>query len=107
MLDPLNLSRCIRLVPHDDNQGGFFCAVFEKNSNWGSSGIVYDQSADGFAIYNNEKLRQKPMIEELDEFAKWFEAEQQRNWEENNTPQEERIDIGLSKIVNKPIVDKE
>jgi len=26
--DPYNLRRCVRLLPHDDNQGGFFCAVF-------------------------------------------------------------------------------
>ena len=99
MEDPLNLSRCIRLVPHDDNQGGFFCAVFEKTADWGSSGIVYDQSADGFSVYNNDKVRQKPIMEELDEFAKWFEAEQKKQWEAKNVPQAERIDIGLSKIV--------
>jgi 16S rRNA C967 or C1407 C5-methylase (RsmB/RsmF family) len=34
--DPLNLKRCLRLYPHDDNQGGFFCAVFEKTESWGS-----------------------------------------------------------------------
>lgn len=28
--DPLNLKKCIRLYPHDDNQGGFFVAVFRK-----------------------------------------------------------------------------
>ena len=28
--DPLNLKRCLRIFPHDDNQGGFFVAVFEK-----------------------------------------------------------------------------
>lgn len=28
--DPLNLKRCMRFFPHDDNQGGFFVAVFEK-----------------------------------------------------------------------------
>jgi 16S rRNA C967 or C1407 C5-methylase (RsmB/RsmF family) len=27
-LDPLNLKRCLRIFPHDDNQGGFFVAVF-------------------------------------------------------------------------------
>ena len=26
--DPLNLRRCMRFFPHDDNQGGFFVAVF-------------------------------------------------------------------------------
>ena len=28
--DPLHLSRCIRLYPHDDNQGGFFVALFVR-----------------------------------------------------------------------------
>ena len=32
MKDPLNLKRCMRLYPHDDNQGGFFLAVFRKKS---------------------------------------------------------------------------
>jgi hypothetical protein len=30
MQDPLKLQRAMRLYPHDDNQGGFFVAVFEK-----------------------------------------------------------------------------
>jgi len=29
-MDPLNLKYCMRFFPHDDNQGGFFTAVFEK-----------------------------------------------------------------------------
>lgn len=28
--DPLNLKRCMRIFPHDENQGGFFVAVFTK-----------------------------------------------------------------------------
>lgn len=30
--DPYNLRRCLRLLPHDDNQGGFFCAVLTKTA---------------------------------------------------------------------------
>lgn len=42
--DPLNLERCMRFYPHDDNQGGFFCAIFEKDENWGTDigGIKHD-----------------------------------------------------------------
>lgn len=32
LADPLNLKHCLRFFPQDDNQGGFFCAVFERLS---------------------------------------------------------------------------
>jgi len=42
--DPLNLKRCLRLFPHDDdNQGGFFVAVFTKILDDPSEGFVYDE----------------------------------------------------------------
>ena len=41
--DPLNLSRCMRFYPHDDNQGGFFVAVFRKKEDM-PSGHIYDTS---------------------------------------------------------------
>ena len=41
-VDPLNLKRCIRVFPHDYNQGGFFVAVFTKLNEDTDEGIVYD-----------------------------------------------------------------
>jgi multisite-specific tRNA:(cytosine-C5)-methyltransferase len=74
--DPLGLQKCLRLLPHDDNQGGFFCAVFEKSENWGSDigGIKHDP---GMLLdaWEDKSVRQKSVTDELDEFAKWFEAE--------------------------------
>jgi len=36
------MARCLRLYPHDDNQGGFFCAVFEKTETIGRGGTALD-----------------------------------------------------------------
>lgn len=33
-LDRFRLNRCMRLVPHDQNTGGFFVAIFQKTSKW-------------------------------------------------------------------------
>lgn len=39
--DPLNLKRCLRIFPHDANQGGFFVAVFTKILD-NHEGFIYD-----------------------------------------------------------------
>lgn len=39
--DPLNLRRCMRFFPHDNNQGGFFVAVFTKILD-DHEGFIYD-----------------------------------------------------------------
>jgi 16S rRNA C967 or C1407 C5-methylase (RsmB/RsmF family) len=65
--DPFNLSRCVRLLPHDDNQGGFFCAVFQKDAEWG---VKPKQEGN---LFGNGP--QKSTLEELDEFASWFAKE--------------------------------
>lgn len=43
MSDPLNLGHCLRFYPHDDNQGGFFCAVFERLDE-DDTGFIADDS---------------------------------------------------------------
>ena len=50
--DPLNLKRCIRLYPHDDNQGGFFVALFVRLGD-------HDKKIDGDMgdAWNNSKIR--------------------------------------------------
>ena len=69
--DPLNLRRCMRFFPHDDNQGGFFVAVFQKLVDQ-PSGTIEDPSMQMDA-WNNTNVRQKSILDELDEFSKWFE----------------------------------
>ena len=40
--DPLNLKRCLRIMPHDDNQGGFFVAVLTKLIDTDEGGFIQD-----------------------------------------------------------------
>ena len=42
-IDPLGLRNCMRFLPHDDNQGGFFVAVFEKIHDF-DDGLIKDES---------------------------------------------------------------
>jgi hypothetical protein len=53
--DPLNLKYCMRFFPHDDNQGGFFVAVFEKLIDE-EDGITFDEDYKMDA-WNNPKVR--------------------------------------------------
>ena len=86
--DPLNLERCMRFYPHDDNQGGFFCAVFEKLAA-DESGFVDDPSLLEDA-WNNENIRQKPVMDELEEFARWYEDEVKKQDDIQGIPEELR-----------------
>jgi len=95
--DPYGLRRCMRFYPHDDNQGGFFVAVFEKLVH-DKSGIVHDSSYQMNA-WENEKVRQKDVLTELEEFATWFEDAQKKHYEEKKVPKEEQEDLGLLKQV--------
>ena len=97
MRDPLNLSRCMRFYPHDDNQGGFFVAVFEKHADV-PSGQIYDDSLSMDA-WANENVRQRPLLDELADFASWFETEQRKNDDREGVPESEREDLGLSASV--------
>lgn len=58
--DPLNLSRCLRIFPHDQNQGGFFVAVFTKIYDE-HDGIVYDEMYEMNA-WDDPNIRQKPIL---------------------------------------------
>ena len=84
------MARCMRLYPHDDNQGGFFVAVIEK------SGGTESQETDPWL---NTKIRQKPILEELAEFSKWYEEIYAQHCEENNIPEEFRKVLQMSKEV--------
>jgi hypothetical protein len=58
--DPLNLKRCMRIYPHDDNQGGFFVAVFTKVMD-DKEGLVYDELYEMDA-WEDPNVRQKPIL---------------------------------------------
>mmetsp|Transcript_17005 Transcript_17005/g.26223 ORF Transcript_17005/g.26223 Transcript_17005/m.26223 type:complete len:476 (-) Transcript_17005:292-1719(-) len=69
--DPLGLKNCMRFYPHDDNQGGFFVCVMEKI--WDEDdGIIQDDDYTMDA-WNNPKIRQKEIIDDLDDFVNDFE----------------------------------
>lgn len=70
--DPLNLKFCMRFFPHNDNQGGFFVAVFEKLIDE-EDGITFDEDYKMDA-WNNPKVRQKEIIDDLDEFIQDLEV---------------------------------
>ena len=53
--DPLNLKRCMRFFPHDDNQGGFFVAVFEKMHDE-EDGLIIDSGYSKDA-WSNPRVR--------------------------------------------------
>jgi len=40
-------------------------------------------------------VRQKPILDDLEEFARWFEAEYKRHCEEDNIPENEREKVNL------------
>lgn len=65
--DPLNLKRCMRFFPHDDNQGGFFVAVFEKLLDT-DDGLIMDSGYKKDA-WNNPKVRQREIKDELADFV--------------------------------------
>ena len=88
------MKRCLRFYPQDDNQGGFFVAVFEKHADVGS-GRIEDKSGVMDA-WSDKRVRQKDMLSEVDDFAKWFEEEQKKAYDKDNVPVSEREDLGLS-----------
>ena len=59
--DPLNLKFCLRLYPHDDNQGGFFVAVLKRVEN-DDSKLTGDDLADPWL---NTKIREEPILDQL------------------------------------------
>lgn len=91
--DPLNLKRCMRLYPQDDNQGGFFVCTLEKSDN--TDGQIDDETDP----WLNPKIRQKPILEELAEFSKWYEQIYKEHCDKNNIPEEFRKVLEMSKMV--------
>jgi hypothetical protein len=43
----------------------------------------------------NELVRQKPILDELEDFSRWFEAEYKRHCEAENIPENEREKLNL------------
>ncbi len=63
-------------------------AVFEKLVA-DNSGIIQD---DGMQLdaWSNTNVRQKPVLDELGEFSKWFEGEYKKHCDEKQIPAEQR-----------------
>lgn len=85
----------MRLYPHDDNQGGFFIAVLEKVQE--TDNRLADEDLND--PWLNTKMRQKPILDELEEFSKWYEDIYEKHCEENNIPMEKREKLGMTDMV--------
>ncbi len=85
--DPLNLKRCLRIYPHDDNQGGFFVAVFTKLLD-DHEGFVYDEMYEMNA-WDDPRVRQKPILQDLREFAVEYEEDLKKYEEQLGIPKEQ------------------
>ena len=85
--DPLNLKRCLRIFPHDQNQGGFFVAVFTKLLD-DHEGFEYDELYEKNA-WEDPNIRQKPIMQDLREFAEEYEKDLQKYEAENNIPKDQ------------------
>ncbi|TNV84770.1 hypothetical protein FGO68_gene17463 [Halteria grandinella] len=85
--DPLNLKRCMRIFPHDDNQGGFFVAVFTKVLDE-HEGFRYDEMYEGNA-WDDPSIRQKPILQDLKEFALEYEKDLSKYEEQKGIPKEQ------------------
>jgi 16S rRNA C967 or C1407 C5-methylase (RsmB/RsmF family) len=95
--DPLNLKRCMRIYPHDANQGGFFVAVFTKVLD-DKEGLVYDELYEMNA-WDDPNVRQKPILEDLREFAEEYEADLRRYEQEHGVPPEKSSQNEILKLV--------
>lgn len=84
--DPLNLKRCMRIYPHDANQGGFFVAVFTKVLD-DKEGLKYDELYEMNA-WDDPSVRQKPILEDLRDFAEEYEADLKKYEQDNGIPAE-------------------
>lgn len=85
--DPLGLKHCMRFYPHDDNQGGFFVCVLEKI--WDEEdGIILDTDYKMDA-WSNDRVRQKGIMEDLNDFVKEFEDIIKQQEEESGEKQDD------------------
>ena len=69
--DPLNLRRCMRFFPHDQNTGGFFVAVFTKIFDE-QEGYIYDDMYKMNA-WDDPRVKQKPILDDLKDFVEEYE----------------------------------
>lgn len=52
-----------------------------------------------FDAWDNPHVRQKSILNEIEEFARWFETEQLKEWERDKVPESERDALGLMKAI--------
>ena len=95
--DPLNLKRCLRIFPHDQNQGGFFVAVFTKLLD-DHEGFEYDELYEKNA-WEDPNIRQKPIMQDLREFAEEYEKDLQKYEAENNIPKDQSSQNQILSVV--------
>ena len=72
-------------------------AVFEKFEDI-KSGYQFDSNYEQDA-WSNKNIRQKSILDEIEDFARWFETEQLKEWERNKVPEDQREDLGLMKAI--------
>jgi hypothetical protein len=87
----------MRIYPHDANQGGFFVAVFTKVLD-DKEGLVYDELYEMNA-WEDPNVRQKPILEDLREFAEEYEADLRRYEQEHGVPPEKSSQNEILKLV--------
>ena len=93
--DPLNLKFCLRLYPHDDNQGGFFVAVLKRVEN-DDAKLSGEDLADPWL---NTKIKEEPILDQLAEFSNWYEKLYKEHCELNNIPEAERTKLGMCEMI--------
>ena len=49
--------------------------------------------------WENPNVRQPSILDQLDEFAQWFELEQRKHDDREGIPEDEREDVGLSATI--------
>lgn len=95
------LKRCLRLVPQDQNTGGFFVAVFEKKT-------TAELSKKDFRIYNQatgaeNKNEEKAEGQSIDETAK---TEKSGNVEADSAGPTSEMDVATEGDVARTVEDK-
>ena len=82
--DPLNLKRCLRLMPHDADSGGFFVCVLTKTLDK-DEGIIQDE-VYSMDAWNNPNVRQKNILDDLKDFVEEYEDNLKKYEEEKQIP---------------------
>jgi len=85
-LDPLNLRRCMRFYPHDQDTGGFFVAVFTKIRG-DDEGLIHDEL---YAMdpWNDARVRQPRILDDLKDFVEEYEGMLKEEEEKSGVPKE-------------------